>query len=31
MFCDTCGAVASLVLFYLVRPWRRKGAVSASS
>ena len=31
MFCDTCGAVASLVLFYLVRPWRRKGADSPSS
>ena len=31
MFCDTCGAVASLILFYLVRPWRRKGAETASS
>ena len=31
MFCDTCGAVASLILFYLVRPWRRQGAETASS
>lgn len=23
MFCDTCGAVFSLVLFYLVKPWKR--------
>lgn len=22
MFCDTCGAVASLILFYLVKPWK---------
>lgn len=22
MFCDTCGALASLALFYLVKPWK---------
>ena len=30
MFCDTCGAVASLILFYLVRPWRWKNAETVS-
>lgn len=25
MFCDTCGAIASLALFYLVRPGRGRG------
>ena len=25
MFCDTCGAIASLALFYLVRPWKGQG------
>ena len=25
MFCDTCGAIASLALFYLVRPWKGRG------
>lgn len=25
MFCDTCGAIASLALFYLVHPWKGRG------